>query len=73
MGKREGAWVLYCFILDIVQSQTWVLPEEMRQGMCWGMGDWAEQKHLQPCIGQGGVSAVLTVIFMGLMFSEGNR
>lgn len=75
VGGRKGAWGLSCSVLDTepqAQPQTWLLSEEMRQGMCQGTGRWEEREHFQACVGQGGVSAVLSVIFLGLGFCEGD-
>lgn len=74
MDRTTGAWGLCCSVLGMelqAQPQTCVLSEEMRQGMCQGTRGWEGWVHLQGCVGQGGVSAVLSVIFMGLGFCEG--
>lgn len=76
MDRRKGAWGLYGSVLDRelwVQPQTWVLSEEMRQGMCQGTEGWEEREHFQAPVGQGGVSAVLSEIFMGLGVCEGEE
>lgn len=49
VDRTTGAWGLCCSVLDMelqAQPQTWVLSEEMRQGMCEGTGEWEEWEHL---------------------------
>lgn len=76
-GKERSpffSWVLSCFILDMelqVQPQAWDLSEGERQGLCRELVEPVEWEHLQPHVGQGGDSAVLSGIFMGLEFCDG--